>query len=317
MMVDKTLQAQLSDLLSSESGMTQLVGLMYNLSSCYSIGAYEKLKTTESGDSLTATIKTNWYGDNTFAKTVGDDVGILAIAYYGTQKQYYEPEYTSAYIGYSSLITLGKTNDVDITMKAYNYIPARLYIKLNDDYAYDSSYTNSNGYVCIDRAIPAFSNTVLNADESLIASVLDDNVVSTYISKGYLFDKFECSYMSGFGVANVDLCLKTSSDQPQESTDAQIDIDLNIPTETLSVIAEVDEDGIVTLIAEDSANTDYKEYTWRIDGKDLGLGENQAEFFFDAINDLHYESGDVISILLMATDENDRVHSCTVQVELQ
>ena len=122
------------------------------------------------------------------------------------------------------------------------------------------------------------------------------------------------SFISGSGGK---FTFGTQSQQETESTSISVDVDLNIPTETLSVIAEVDEDGIVTLIAEDSANTDYKEYTWRIDGKDLGLGENQAEFFFDAINDLHYESGDVISILLMATDENDRVHSCTVQVELQ
>ena len=74
------------------------------------------------------------------------------------------------------------------------------------------------------------------------------------------------------------------------------------------------EDGI-TLKAMDSDGTSYTSYTWFVEGIELS-DETGYLLVYDPTED-GYEADDVLSIMVLAIDENERVHSCTIQVVVQ
>lgn len=93
------------------------------------------------------------------------------------------------------------------------------------------------------------------------------------------------------------------------------DIGLDIPTETLYIKNMGNSEDGITLKAMDSDGTSYTSYTWFVEGIELS-DETGYLLEYDPTED-GYETDDVLSIMVLAIDENERVHSCTIQVVVQ
>ncbi|MBP5602079.1 MAG: hypothetical protein J6X78_05055 [Treponema sp.] len=101
----------------------------------------------------------------------------------------------------------------------------------------------------------------------------------------------------------------------EEVKNATIDIGLDIPTETLYIKNMGNSEDGITLKAMDSDGTSYTSYTWFVEGIELS-DETGYLLVYDPTED-GYEADDVLSIMVLAIDENERVHSCTIQVVVQ
>ena len=103
-------------------------------------------------------------------------------------------------------------------MKKLDSIPAKVFIKLGDEYAYnydDPQDAYMNGYIGFDYAIPYCHYDLLNANKDFKKSIMTHEVLKPYVEQGYVLDTIDFDRMET-GMPVIVLNLVESSEEPEE-----------------------------------------------------------------------------------------------------
>ncbi|MBP5602080.1 MAG: hypothetical protein J6X78_05060 [Treponema sp.] len=160
-----------------------------------------------------------------FNKQEDDDAGIVAIVYYGNPvKNKSSPQsLTKAYVGFAGPFTLSSIlYTADLEMQALTSIPARVFVSLDGQYAYDYNNPQSaymNGYVGFDYAIPAYDSDILNQSytSEFCTEMLNQDVLQKYLNAGYTLKNITLNRVD-FGIPVIELNFVSSAVQPTNFT---------------------------------------------------------------------------------------------------
>ncbi len=171
--------------------------------------------TPDETNKLILNVKENYYPqiyEGGFNKQEDDDAGIVAIVYYGNpEKNKSSPQsWTKAYVGFAGPFTLSTDPyTADLEMQALTGIPARVYVKLDGNYAYD--YDNPQNaymrnYIGFDYAIPAYDYDILNQSytSEFCTEMLNQTVLQKYLSAGYTLKNITLGNID-FGIPAINL----------------------------------------------------------------------------------------------------------------